>query len=91
MGVMLCPEAPKVRNLFMATLVIPDPLLHSLPEHILAGVIRTNPETAEFWHNRFGHLSYSGLAQLVDSDQVKGIRTHARQLRKLAKQPCENM
>jgi transposase InsO family protein len=30
-------------------------------------------ETAELWHQRYGHLSYSSLAQLVKRDMVTGI------------------
>ncbi|GAX80554.1 hypothetical protein CEUSTIGMA_g7991.t1 [Chlamydomonas eustigma] len=30
-------------------------------------------ETAELWHHKYGHLSYSSLAQLVKKDMVTGI------------------
>jgi len=44
-------------------------------------------ETTQLWHERFGHLSYDGLAQVVS--MVDGIRVPSSQFVKAGKVLCE--
>jgi transposase InsO family protein len=46
-------------------------------------------ETAQLWHQRFGHLSYKGLAQLVRNQMVSGIHVTADEFEQAGKKVCQ--
>ena len=45
------------------------------PYNETALATRTNKETPELWHKRFGHLGYDNLSRLKELDMVTGIAT----------------
>lgn len=53
-------------------------------------VANSSVETARTWHARFGHLSYSGLAQLVRGSMVRGINTSAEAFEAAGRTVCES-
>jgi gag-polypeptide of LTR copia-type/Integrase core domain/GAG-pre-integrase domain/Domain of unknown function (DUF4219) len=46
-------------------------------------------ETAQLWHQRFGHLGYMSLAQLVRSQMVSGIHVRADEFEQAGKEVCQ--
>src|SRR6476469_2230984 len=46
-------------------------------------------ETAQLWHQRFGHLGYMGLAQLVKNQMVAGIHVGADAFEQAGKEVCQ--
>lgn len=46
-------------------------------------------ETAQLWHQRFGHLGYTGLAQLVRNQMVTGIQVKADDFEQAGKEVCQ--
>jgi hypothetical protein len=54
-----------------------------------AMVARAVVETAELWHQRFGHLGYSGLAQLAKGQMVDGMGVQAVEFEAAGQHTCE--
>eukprot|EP00798_Chlamydomonas_sp_ICE-L_P029062 gene29062-biopygen32929 len=52
----------------------------------MAAVLRKTPENPGLWHSRFGHV---GLGRLVTDDTVSGIKTTAKEFKKMINIPCE--
>jgi len=46
-------------------------------------------ETAQLWHQRFGHLGYTGLAQLVKDHMVSGMNVRADEFEQAGKEVCQ--
>lgn len=63
------------------------------PSALTAGdaalIARSTPETAQLWHQRFGHLSYPGLAALKQQDMVDGIKVPAADFVRAGETPCD--
>ena len=54
-----------------------------------AALQATQPETAELWHRRFGHLGVDNLVRLKELDMVSGIGVSAASFSTLKHTPCE--
>jgi hypothetical protein len=52
-------------------------------------VSSSSAETAQLWHERFGHLGYGGLAQLVRNKMVSGISVPAEAFERAGREVCE--
>jgi hypothetical protein len=47
-----------------------------------------NKETAELWHQRFGHLGYANMAEMVKHNMTTGINISAKEFEEAGKQVC---
>jgi hypothetical protein len=55
----------------------------------LAMATKAVMETAELWHQRFGHLGYSSMAQLAKGQMVDGMHVKAEEFEAAGKHTCE--
>ncbi|KXZ45879.1 hypothetical protein GPECTOR_49g463 [Gonium pectorale] len=70
------PELPSVPEAIKASWVVdPGAAVHITPKGIAALTVKALRDNAQalLWHQRYGHLSYEGLAHLVEKGLVKGI------------------
>eukprot|EP00798_Chlamydomonas_sp_ICE-L_P015803 gene15803-21926_t len=63
-------NAPKVNRLYLVSTYIPQvtpPVIPINPGRLLAlsTVLRNTPQTTVLWHERYGHLSYSGMHDMI--------------------------
>jgi hypothetical protein len=51
-------------------------------------LVSHNKETAELWHQRFGHLGYANMAEMVKHNMTTGINISAKEFEEAGKQVC---